>query len=123
MPQRFQRPAKPNPYNFRLEIDGVVCARFQDASGLDAPHGTPRTTITLKRGATTGPALWTWRSQGNVPSKNGSLILLDASGAERGRWRFEGARVSKWAGPGFNAKGRDVAMDLIELTCERIEEE
>jgi hypothetical protein len=35
---------------------------------------------------------------------------------------FQGGRVSKWVGPSFNAKGGDVAMDLLELTCERIEE-
>ncbi|MBZ5582059.1 MAG: phage tail protein [Acidobacteriia bacterium] len=122
MPQRFQRPAKPSPYSFRLEIDGSICARFQDAAGLDVPHGAPRRTIILRRGVTTGPTLWTWRSQGNVPPKDGSLVMLDASGAERGRWRFQGGRVSKWVGPGFNAKGGDVVMDLVELTCERIEE-
>ena len=121
MPPRA-RVAKPQPYSFRLEIDGSDCARFQDALGLDVPHGTPRKTITLKRGVTTGATLWTWRSQGNVPPKNGSLVMLDASGAERGRWKFQSARVSKWAGPGFNAKGGDVAMELLELACERIEE-
>lgn len=124
MPPRFQRNAKSHsPYSFRLEIEGIVCARFQDAFGLDVPHGTPRKTIVFRRGVTTGPGLWTWRSQGNVPPKDGTLVMLDGSGAERGRWKFQGGRISKWAGPGFNAKGGDdVAMDLVELTCERIEE-
>jgi len=40
VPPRFQRPPKPLPYSFLLEIDGVVYARFQEVHGLDVPHGT-----------------------------------------------------------------------------------
>jgi T4-like virus tail tube protein gp19 len=121
VPPRFQHPPKPLPYNFLLEIDGAVCARFQEVSGLDLPHGTTRTTIILKRGIITGPGLWAWRKQGNVPLKNGALVMLGGSGAEKGRWKFQGGRISKWVGPEFQAKGGgDVAMKTLELTCEEI---
>ncbi len=123
VPRTFRRPAKPSPYTFRLEIDGIVCARFQDVSGLDVPHAVQRRVIALKRGITVGPMLWTWRAQGNVPPRDGSLVMLDGSGAERGRWNFQAGRISKWVGPGLNAKGGgDVAMEMLELSFERIEE-
>ena len=122
MPGRFQRPPKPLPYNFLLEMDGVVYARFQEVSGLDTPHGTTRKTIILRRGVITGQGLWGWRKQGNVPLRNGALVMLSSSGAERGRWKFQGARISKWVGPELSAKGGgDVAMKLLELACEGIE--
>jgi phage tail-like protein len=122
VPSRFQRAPKPLPYSFRLVIDDAVCARFQDAAGLDVPLGAPRTTVKLKRGFTTGPGLWTWRRQGNVPPKDGALVMLDGSGAEKGRWLLRAARISKWVGPDLKAQGgNDVAMTMLELTCERIE--
>ena len=121
VPPRFQRPPKPLPYNFLLEIDGVVYARFQEVNGLDVPHGTPRKTIILKRGIVSGPGLWAWRKQGNVPLRSGALVLLDGAGAVRGRLPFRGCRISQWVGPAFNAKGGDVAMKTLELTCEGID--
>jgi hypothetical protein len=122
VPPKFQRPPKPLPYNFLLEIDGVRSARFQVVSGLDAPHGTARTTLILRRGLITGPVLWDWRKQGNVPLRNGALVMLDGFGGEKGRWRFKGARISKWVGPDLKAKGGgDVAMKTLELACEELD--
>jgi hypothetical protein len=34
-------------------------------------------------------------------------------------WNFFNAWPSKWAGPTFNAKGNDVAIEELTLTCER----
>lgn len=118
----FQRPRKLLPYAYALELDGRVCARFQAVSGLDVPYGAPRTTLTLRRGVTTGQALPAWRRQGNFPLRNGSLVMVDESGVEKGRWRLEGGRISKWTGPTLAAKGSgDVAIQILELTCERID--
>jgi phage tail-like protein len=122
VPPKFSRPPKQLPYNFLLEVDGATCARFQEVAGLDTPHGTARTTLILRRGIVRGAGgLWDWRKQGNVPLKNGALAMLDPSGAVKGRWRFQGARITKWVGPEFNAKGGDVSMKTLELTCEKIE--
>ena len=121
---KFHRRSKPAPYSFRLEIDGVVCASFQDATGLDVPHGTPRKTITFRRGATIGAALPAWRSQGGVPPKDGRLVMLDGTGVEKGRWGFQAGRISKWIGPDLKAKhGLGAAITILELTCERIDED
>lgn len=123
MTSRFRRRPKPSPYSFRLEIDGAVCARFQGANGLDAPLGTPRTTLTLRRGVTIGPALAVWRSLGGVPPRDGSLVMLDGAGAEKGRWALQAGRISKWIGPDLKAKGgAGVAITLLEVKCKRIDE-
>jgi hypothetical protein len=118
----LRRPPKPLPYSFLLETDGSVCARFQQVAGLDVPHGTPRSTMILKRGIITGPVLWEWRRQGNVPPRGGALAMLDSSGAVRGRWKFQSARIVKWVGPELNAKGGgNATMAVLELACEGIE--
>jgi hypothetical protein len=49
--------------------------------------------------------------------------MLDESGAERRRWLLRGARISNCDGPGFNANGSDVAIETLEVACERIDPE
>ena len=101
----------------------MVSARFQDITGLDVPLGTPRKTVTLRRGGTVGPGLRKWRSEGSVPPKNGCLVMLDAASAEKGRWNFRAGRISKWVGAGLHAKGSgDVAITVLELACESLDE-
>ncbi|NET53406.1 MAG: phage tail protein, partial [Merismopedia sp. SIO2A8] len=56
-----------------------------------------------------------------VERKNGSIILLDDTGQEKLRWNFFSAWPSKYDGPDFNAKGNDVAIDALTVTCERCE--
>jgi hypothetical protein len=116
---KHQRPPKPHPYSFLLELDGEACARFRDATGLNVPHGTPRKTLILRGGVTTGTGLQTWRKQGNVPPREGALIMRDGAGVEKGRWKFRGARVSKWIGPDLSSTATGVT--LLELTCESID--
>ena len=43
-------------------------------------------------------------------------------GAEKIRWNFFRAWPSKWDGPAFSAKGNDVSIEMLTLTCERIEQ-
>ncbi len=103
-------------------MDGVVCARFQEVSGLDAPHGAPRTVLMFRRGAISGPALWQWRREGSASQRDGALAMLDGSGAVKARWLFRAARISKWVGPDLQAKGgADVEMRTLELVCEGID--
>ena len=127
-------------YNFLVEIDGITRAGFRECSGLDTsndaidyregtdpravrklPGMTKFTNITLKWGITDDAQLWQWRKtvmDGVVERKNGSIILLDDTGAEKLRWNFREAWPTKWTGPSLNATGNEVAIETLELTHE-----
>ncbi|HEY5955038.1 MAG TPA: phage tail protein [Polyangiaceae bacterium] len=129
-------------FNFLVEWDGIVQAGFQECSGLDAstdpvdyregndPNHVRKLTglnkfsaITLKRGVTDSTEMWEWRQtviDGKTARKNGSIVLLDESGAEKRRWNFFSAWPSKWTGPSFNSTGSTVAVESLELTHEEI---
>jgi phage tail-like protein len=129
-------------FNFLVEIDGITQAGFQEVSGLDAstdpvdyregadPNHVRKLTglnkytpITLKRGITTTDELWKWREtviNGKTERRNGSIVLLDESGAEKLRWNFSDAWPSKWTGPSFNATSTAVAIETLEITHEEV---
>jgi len=128
---------------FLVEIDGIVQAGFSDCTGLGShvdpveyrEGGDPNTVrklpgkvsypdITLKWGITNSSELYAWHLaavQGQLQRKNGSVILLDDTGAEQVRWNFFNAWPSKWDGASFSAKGNDVAIDSLTVSCERVE--
>ena len=130
-------------FNFLVEIDGITQAGFQEVGGLDAstdpvdyregtdPNHVRKLTglnkfspITLKRGITTSDELWRWRKtviDGNPERKNGSIVLLDETGAEMLRWNFANAWPSKWTGPAFNATSTAVAVETLEITHEELQ--
>ena len=130
-------------FNFAVEIDGLARAGFRECSGLDASQdpieyreGTEGLTtrklpglnkysnITLKWGMTDDHELWDWRKKamtGKVERKNGSIVLLDDTGAEKMRWNFREAWPTKWTGPSFNATGNEVAIETLEIVHEGLE--
>ena len=130
-------------FNFAVEIDGIARAGFRECSGLDASQdpieyreGTEGLTtrklpglnkysnITLKWGMTDDTELWDWRKKamtGKVERKNGSIVLLDDTGAEKMRWNFREAWPTKWTGPSFNATGNEVAIETLEIAHEGLE--
>jgi phage tail-like protein len=130
-------------FNFAVEIDGIARAGFREASGLDASQdpieyreGTEGLTsrklpglnkfsnITLKWGMTDDHELWDWRKRamtGKIERKNGSIVLLDDTGAEKMRWNFREAWPTKWTGPSFNATGNEVAIETLEIAHEGLE--
>jgi phage tail-like protein len=135
-----------DPYkNFRflVEIDGVVQAGFSDVSGFGSnvevieyreggdaatvrklPGKVSYPDITLKWGITDSRELYDWHLaavNGAIQRKNGSIILLDDAAQEKIRWNFFGAWPSKWDGADFTAKGNDVAIDTLTVSCERVE--
>ena len=59
--------------------------------------------------------------RGNVQRRSGSIIVHDATGAEKARWNFLDAWPTKWPRPTFTAKGNDVAIETLELAHEGIE--
>lgn len=139
--------ARVDPYkNFRflVEIDGIVQAGFSDCTGfgssvevIDYREGGEAATvrrlpgkvsypdIVLKWGVTDSRELYDWHLSavnGQIERKNGSIILLDDTGQEKVRWNFFAAWPSKWDGPDFSAKGNDVAIDTLTVSCERVEQ-
>jgi phage tail-like protein len=137
---------RPNPYkNFRflVEIDGITQAGFSDCSGFGSnvevieyreggdaptvrklPGKASYPDIMLKWGISDSRDLYDWHLSainGSIDRKNGSIIVLDDTGQEKVRWNFFSAWPSKYDGPDFSAKGNDVAIDSLTLSCERLE--
>lgn len=138
--------ARVDPYkNFRflVEIDNIVQAGFSDCSGFGSnvevieyreggdaatvrklPGKTSYPDITLKWGLTDSRDLYDWHRTaiaGRIERKNGSIVVLDDTGQEKVRWNFFSAWPSKWDSPDFSAKGNDVAIDTLTVSCERVE--
>ncbi len=145
---RNQRPSA-NPYgnfNFRVEIDGVDAGQFTAVDGLSIeqeiieytsgaepniirklPGKVKYGNLTLKRGVVSGDTLWDWiqasfNADGDIPMKDGVLILEDHRGNEITRYNFYNAWPAKWQGPIFNASANDVAIEEIVLAVEGFEE-
>ena len=81
--------------------------------------------IVLKWGVTDSRELYNWHLQlinGTLVRKNGAIILLDDQGQPKVRWNFSEAWPSKWEGPRLIARGNDVAIESLTLTCERLEQ-
>jgi phage tail-like protein len=130
-------------FNFLVEIDGVTQVSFIGCKGLDAttevietreggenttvkklPGKTTYADITLTWGMNPSVELWRWRQDvidGTITRRNGSIVVYDlANKNEVGRWNFFNAWPSKWDGPGFDAKGSDIAIETLVLTIEGI---
>jgi phage tail-like protein len=130
-------------YNFLVELDGIARAAFSEVSGLDAttepieyreggenttvrqlPGMTRFSNIVLKWGMTSDTELYDWHRQtvlGNVQRRNGSVIVLDRQGNEVARWNFVNAWPTKYNVPDFNATGKEVAVETLELVHEGVE--
>lgn len=124
-------------FNFKVEIRGLVVAGFSEVSGVQAEtetedyregglnnyvHKLAKLTkysnLVLKRGLTDSDVLWQWHQKvvaGSIQRQNGSVILLDATSAEKWRWNFSQAYPVKWMGPDFKADGNSIAIETLEL--------
>lgn len=127
-------------YNFLVEIDGIVRAGFRECGGLDTTQdpiqyreGTDPLTqrklpglvtysnVSLKWGITDDREFWNWREkamEGKVERKNGSIVLMDDTGAEKLRWNFRDGWPTKWTGPTLNATGNEVAIESLDIAHE-----
>src|SRR5262249_7529170 len=130
-------------FRFLVEIDGIVQAGFSDCNGLGSnvevveyreggetptgrklPGKMTHSDITRKGAIPSPRELYDWHLaavNGTIQRKNGSVILQDDLGQEQVRWNFFNAWPSKYAAPEFNAKGNDVAIDTLTVSCERME--
>jgi phage tail-like protein len=131
-------------FNFVVEIDNVTVAGFSECSGLNTEtdaieyrNGNSDITvtklpglkkfgnITLKHGYTADRSLWEWRKKvldGKTERQNGSVVLLDEGAKEAIRWNFYEAWPRKLDFPTLNAKTNEVAIETLEIVCERIEQ-
>ncbi|KYC43634.1 phage tail protein [Scytonema hofmannii PCC 7110] len=129
-------------FNFRVEIDGITEAGFQECSGLDVttdpveyrvgtdPNHVRKLTglnkfspVMLKRGITDSQELWQWQQStaaGRTQRRNVSIVLVDESGTEKMRWNLLRAWASKWTGPTFNATSNEVAVEQLEICHEEL---
>ena len=130
-------------FRFRLEIKGITQAGFSECSGFGSnievieyreggeaatvrklPGKVSYPDITLKWGLTDSRELYDWHLSavnGEIDRRDGSVVLLDDIGEEAARWNFFSAWPSKYDGPDFNAKGNDVSVDSLTVSCERVE--
>ena len=132
-------------FNFMVEIDGVTIAGFAEVSGLDTTtdvieyrEGNQETTvrklpglnrftnIVLKRGYSDASELWEWRKtvlDGQTQRTSGSISLLNEAREVVVRWTFDEAWPSVLRGPSLDAGKSAVAIETLEITCERLERE
>lgn len=135
-----------NPYKifrYLVEIDKIAQAGFMECSALGShlevieyrEGGDPIhvrkfagklsvSDLTLKWGMTDNQELYAWHLnivKGTMDRRNGSVVQLDDTGAEKLRWNFYHAWPSKWDGPAYNAKGNELAITTLTLSCESVE--
>jgi phage tail-like protein len=68
--------------------------------------------------------LYKWHREGlegHVQRKSVAIIVLDEAGFDKARWELREAWPSKYEGADLNAKGSEVAIETLEITCESIE--
>jgi phage tail-like protein len=128
-------------FNFRVELNGVFEAGFNEVSGLQAEIEVQEyreggvndamlkfagpvkfsSNLVLKNGITDSVTLWTWYQQvmrGQFDRRSLDVVLLDAAGNEKRRWKFKRAYPVKWNGPGLKATSSEVALESLELAHE-----
>lgn len=129
-------------FNFIVDIQGMR-AGFSEIGGLSTetniieyregnqditvrkiPGQRKYANISLKRGFTKSKDLWEWRKkviEGKTQRLPGTITMRDEGRQPVLVWRFFESWPSKWAGPAFNAKNNDIAIEELELAVEGLE--
>jgi phage tail-like protein len=130
-------------FRFRVEIDGIIQAGFNEVTmpdsttdpveyreGTDNPNMRKLTgltkggNITLKWGTTTNLEFFNWRQlviDGNVAEarkKSMAVVLKDEMGKDAARWEFSNVWPTKYKPADMSAKANDVAIETLELVHE-----
>jgi len=123
--------ARPDPYKqFKFLVDlgikGGPHAGFHEFSHINKITGLNKSTdVTMKRGVIGSSALQDWLNQIKKAPKQAQRTVEVALQDEQHQivrtWTLSGARIIKHVGPPLNAKGTDVAIEELVLSCERIE--
>jgi len=95
--------------------------------------------LVFKRGVTARSDLWDWQAQvlageDTAIRKSGLIILFDRNGASAtvagytaaaripvAAWTFERGLPAKLQGPGLDAKANSVAIEILEISHERLQ--
>jgi phage tail-like protein len=91
--------------------------------------------VTLRRGITGSTRLWTLRKeiregkagvalQTGKATATGVLITIALQNEVHStvfKWKLQNAWISKLSGPSLNAKSNEIAVESVEIVCERIE--
>lgn len=104
-----------------LEVTTEI-VEYREGGVNDRVHKFPghvrQSNIVLRRGIV-DRQLYDWYQKsiaGDLQLLDGSIVLLDASGAEPVmEWRFQRAFPCRWAGPRLDARESAVAVETLEL--------
>ena len=123
--------ATPRPYSqFNFLVDFGTAhgphAGFQEFSHIDKITGLKKATdVTMKRGVISSSTLQDWlddiRKKHKRARRNVKVTLQDERNRAVQTWTLLGSVIVKHTGPPLNAKGTDVAIEELILSCERIE--
>jgi phage tail-like protein len=123
--------ARPRPYsqfNFLVDFgtEHGPHAGFQEFSNVEKITGLNKATdVTMKRGVISSSTLQNWldeiRKKPKRAKRKVKVSLQDESHRVIQSWTLLGAVIIKYVGPSLNAKGTDVAIEELVLSCERIE--
>ena len=125
-------------FRFRLAIDGVVEAEFNELGGLtmerevkqyqegginDFVHSLPGrvkySNLTLKRGMTNSSKAWNWFQgglyDGKVARRKVSIEQLDENHQVIRRWEVEGAFPVKYVTSEFKSGNSALMIETLEL--------
>jgi len=128
-------------FNFKVEIEGVFQAGFNEVSGLQAEIEVQEyreggvneyihkfagpvkfsSNVVLKNGITDNTYLWSWYQEvmrGQFKRRSLAVVLLNAAGDEKRRWTLYAAYPVKWNGPALKATSSEVALESLELAHE-----
>jgi phage tail-like protein len=130
-------------FNFKVEIEGVTVAGFQEVGGLEVttevieyhdgddltlrkrPGATSYSNIILKRGYTATDELWSWMKSvidGKIERRSLSIVLFgDDAATEVIRYNVFEAWPCRWKGFVLDGKGTGTAIEELEIAIERIE--
>lgn len=86
--------------------------------------------VTLRRGVTGDNGLWQWRQLvRDSPATRDNYVrdcritLHDENHQTVMSWKLQSAWPMKLSGPSLNAKANEIAVETLEIVCERIEVE
>ena len=120
---------RPRPYsqfNFLVDLGtkGGPHAGFQKFSHNKITGLNKSTDVTMKRGVISSSALEDWLNKIRKAPKRARRTVTIALQNEQHRiersWILKGASITKQSGPPLNAKGNDVPIEELVLSCERI---
>lgn len=132
-------------YNFVVDLGGGVPAAFAEVTlptvrfdVIEYRNGADRVThtrklpgrahygnVVLRRGLIGDLSLYEWvrqvRDQGLLAARNVTVQLLGEDRQPVLAWRIFNAWPARYVGPTLAGKGNEVAIEELELACDRLE--